>query len=973
MSKDCYSNINNPNGNNYGTVPPRPPKKGEPNTVTTMSQLNNFVNTKVVKPEPASPKQAIEPPGPTRSRLPNSVNFPPRGLNMVRKELQCPSPSETNCNISNNVIEIYKDPYSKCEVNSARYDPVIRSLNNVKGKNIDLCGNITLGQTFPNTYYSTSYKGYLNYKKCKFPLKYNKINNSNCDVSNNKNNPSYCGNLVTYNKDNQYPNRPFLTNGAVSGASRINRLRYKNISCTKNNYPNDATNPFQRCGLYIGGNASYQNIHKKSVICNTISDLARIRGRNIDYGSTCGTIPKTIPTQFKDTNLNIIITLTEDYAYWKNILNQYSEPEISVLGVTVTSSATITSAQLTDLCEPIIIIKKSLTIVFGVNPEGPAGCDKFAVTGPIANLTNITLNNLQQIGENLLISNCENITSIVMKKLLVVRNVILCNNENILNIDLRSLYNIKRFAYIQENVNLTTLTLTNLELIGQRMWVYGNSSLVSLTFDSLVSVGLNNNDNSIEEFTWFYFGENTSLTTCTFPELKQVGSANDKRRGGLTMASFELRDSKITSYSFPKWKFAYCKMYLEFCTELTEILFPELLFMEGFLNMGGFASPMPNLKTISLPKITRIGEGLTLGEFPALEIIEFPSIKKIQPLESFGEPKFPVGFNISNCNNLQTIRFSNLVEIFNGEILIINNNSLTELNFSKLELIQGSITVNDCGAMTSIDFPKLKIQRRRTIFVDPETKFDIASCGSLTTINFPLLEECLEIIIGSNNELTTINLPLLISALERIQIGLCPKVTEFSLPSLETIIADTSGSITEILIDRNVLLEKIDIPFLYLFDGSLTITENPELLDIIVPDIFTGSKLIIQNNAKLPIIASFVFLQTVDVLLIEGNDLLTTITFSFLSNPIKSLQIRNNVSLTSISFPVLSDISGSLLDPGFPDGIYIENNTSLVFNTTAVNSTFPSFTDNAGGKCVTTSNITISGNADDTGHLVTCP
>ena len=171
MSKDCYSNINNPNGNNYGTIPPRPPKKGEPNTITTMSQLNNFVNTKVVKPEPGSPKQAIEPPGPTRSRLPNSVNFPPRGLNIVRKELQCPSPSETNCNINNNIIEIYKDPYSKCEVNSGRYDPVIRSVNNVKGKNIDLCGNITLGQTFPHTYYSNSYKGYLNYKKCKFPLK----------------------------------------------------------------------------------------------------------------------------------------------------------------------------------------------------------------------------------------------------------------------------------------------------------------------------------------------------------------------------------------------------------------------------------------------------------------------------------------------------------------------------------------------------------------------------------------------------------------------------------------------------------------------------------------------------------------------------------------------------------------------------------------------------------------------------------
>ena len=629
MSKDCYSNINNPNGNNYGTIPPRPPKKGEPNIVTTMSQLNNFVNTKVVKPEPGSPKQAIEPPGPTRSRLPNSVNFPPRGLNIVRKELQCPSPSETNCNINNNIIQIYKDPYSKCEVNSARYDPVIRSVNNVKGKNIDLCGNITLGQTFPNTYYSTSYKGYLNYKKCKFPLKYNTINNSNCDVSNNKNNPSYCGNLVTYNKDNQYPNRPFLTNGAVSGASRINRLRYKTISCTKNNYPNDVTNPVQRCGLYIGGNASYQNIHKKPIICNTISDLARIRGRNIDYESKCNTITKTIPTQFKDTNLNIIITLTEDYAYWKNILNQYSEPEISVLGVTVTSSATITSAQLTDLCEPIIIIKNSLTIVFGTNPAATSQCFPEA-TGTIANLTDITLNNLQQIGENLLISNCDNITSIVMKKLLVLRNSIFCNNENLLIIDLRSLYNIKRHGYIQFNQNLTTLTLTNLELVGHRMWVYGNSSLVSLTFDSLVSVGLNNNDFSVEEFTRFYFGENTSLTTFTCPELKQVGSAGQFGAGLAGLATFELYDEKVTSYSFPKLKFGYCTIYLLYATELTEILFPELLFIEGALRTRGIG--MTNFRTMSFPKLTRIGIGCVIENFPALEIIEFPSMEKMKSI-----------------------------------------------------------------------------------------------------------------------------------------------------------------------------------------------------------------------------------------------------------------------------------------------------------------------------------------------------
>ena len=972
LEKQCYSQISHPNGNNYGTIPPRPPKKGESNTVTTMSQLNNFVNTKVVKPEPGSPKQAIDPPGPTRSRLPNSVNFPPRGLNIVRKELQCPSPSETNCNINNNIIQIYKDPYSKCEVNSARYDPVIRSVNNVKGKNIDLCGNITLGQTFPNTYYSTSYKGYLNYKKCKFPLKYNTINNSNCDVSNNKNNPSYCGNLVTYNKDNQYPNRPFLTNGAVSGASRINRLRYKNISCTKNNYPNDVTNPVQRCGLYIGGNASYQNIHKKPIICNTISDLARIRGRNIDYESKCNTITKTIPTQFKDTNLNIIITLTEDYAYWKNILNQYSEPEISVLGVTVTTSATITSEQLTDLCEPIIIIKKSLTIVFGSNPYTPGGthCDSLASTGDVASLTNITLNNLQQIGENLLISNSNNITSIVMKKLLRVYNVIICNNKNnLINIDLCQLYNVKHDFILSENSKLLTLNLTNLQLISN-VFKVSSGKLSVIDLDNLIKTAYEH-PHDVTDPDIFTITGIPSLTRISFSKLIQIGSGGF---GECALCTYSLiSDSDFISIlSFPKLKYVYSTLYIDNFLKLEELNFPELL-----LTYDGF-SPynVPILKTISLPKLERFGLGAFIDSLPKLETFNLPSLKKIEPLytlEILG-PNLAT-LSISNCISLTSINCPILEEVQNGTVTINNCPILSSIEFPELNTMDGNMTITSCPLLPIINFPKLKIQSQKRLNILPNLKstLDISGCNSLTTINFPILEECLQMFITNNSNLTTINFGLLKSILRNLKVNECPKLTEFSLPSLETLTEDPSGS--EIIISKNTLLEKIDIPFLYLFDGSLEISENPELLDIIVPDIFTGSKLIIQNNANLPIIVSFVFLQTVDVLLIEGNDLLTNITFSFLSNPIKSLQIRNNVSLSSISFPVLTDITGTIVppDPSGNPGIYIENNTSLVFNTAAVNSTFPSFTDNAGGKCVTTSNITISGNADDSGHLVTCP
>ena len=484
MSKKCDSNINNPNGNYTGTIPPRPLKHEETDISGIMSQVNNFVKNRMVIPEPENSKQTINPPGPARSRLPDVVYFPPRGLNIYRKELQCPSPSETNCNISNNVIEVYKDPYSKCEVNSTRYNQIIKNVNNVKGKNINLIGNITLGQTFPNQYYSTSYKGYLNYKKCKFPTSFNV--NSSCDVSNNNSNPSYCGNLVVYNKNNQYPNRNFLTDSAVTGSARINRLRYKTISSELHNYPENTIGASQRCGQYIGGQSSYQNIHKKPVICNVSTELARIRGTNINFDA-CRNLNTIKKVDFVDSGLDIIITKDEGYNYWKNIINSLNAVTIGINSLTVTSSAVITDNEFNDLVEPIILVTGNVQFL------GPPSVPDVNV------LKCFCMNNVTSIGGLIAVSQVNSVEEISFPELASIYqgidlgfgqvSIIIQFNGNLKNINFPKLTTTNGSISVYQNVELLNIDLLLLEdMLGDFLSIGENSKLEKLELPQLENI-----------------------------------------------------------------------------------------------------------------------------------------------------------------------------------------------------------------------------------------------------------------------------------------------------------------------------------------------------------------------------------------------------------------------------------------------------------------------------------------------------
>lgn len=647
MSKDCYCNKTKANADNYNSIPPRAPDKTNTHIAGRMSLQLTYPNTKVTLPNPLTPGETIAPPGPSRSRLPDVVYFPPRGMNINRKELQCPSPSDVSCNISNNIIEVYKDPYSKCEVNSTRYDPVIRSVNNVQGKNIDLCGNITLGQTFPNVYYSNSYKGYLNYKKCKFPTKFNVNNNSNCDVSNNNNDPSYCGNLVKYNRGT-YPNPSFLTNSAVSGAARINKLRYNTISCTKNAYPNDASNPIERCGLYIGGNASYQNIQKKPVICNTVADLARIRGRNINY-DTCKQF-NTLEPDFIDTDLIIIIDGTNDYTYWKNILDAYKDSKISIRSLTITNTASIVGSQLEDLTKNILYIKETL-IISNNNT-----------------IDYIEIPCLVEIGGTTTISSNNNLQRITFPVLYDIADITIFNNNLLNTLQVPELNMIDGTTSIVLNAILPSINLPKLTLANGNFTISAHSTLTQITAAQLRSVtGV------------LTISMNNTLVTTNFNLLETVGSHSI------------VQNIALATIDYPSLKTNNGSLSITNNTALTTISFASLETITNNFTLSNNNS----LVTATFNTLTTIGDTFTVHSNLLLENINatyFPNVITMPNLDVSGNP------------SLQQIKFDKVTTM--TSIVIEYNSALSandSLSFSTLSDVTSLLTISNNSSYTFAD------------------------------------------------------------------------------------------------------------------------------------------------------------------------------------------------------------------------------------------------------------------------------
>ena len=152
------------------------------------------------------------------------------------------------CECSNNIIyeNVYKDPYSKSSVdNELRYNQTIKKIQNKNGR--------------INKEYNNSYKKYL-YRRAKSyetrTVMEKKINHrvafkkdklaekkeptQHWNSCTNTYDISYCSksNVILYNPSN----KPYSTQGAVSGGEKINRLKYDTILWGQHNVPNSTIN-----------------------------------------------------------------------------------------------------------------------------------------------------------------------------------------------------------------------------------------------------------------------------------------------------------------------------------------------------------------------------------------------------------------------------------------------------------------------------------------------------------------------------------------------------------------------------------------------------------------------------------------------------------------------------------------------------------------------------------------------------------
>jgi hypothetical protein len=207
----------------------------------------------------------IQKPNNQVSRI-ESAFLTPRGANLYRKVTDCSCVGgETN-------TSIYKDSYALHAGQAGCFDPVIKSLNNQKNKNVVYEG------TIPNKNYNYSYHQYLSDR-----LSYDTAT-CNSDLSCNIPSESIVRGVVKYGTtNNPWPNSGFSKNSAVSSGNRLLKLKYDSIRCTPNySNPNCGCPPSgsqTACrGKYYGPYTNYPNINKKSTInCESKHYLQSVR------------------------------------------------------------------------------------------------------------------------------------------------------------------------------------------------------------------------------------------------------------------------------------------------------------------------------------------------------------------------------------------------------------------------------------------------------------------------------------------------------------------------------------------------------------------------------------------------------------------------------------------------------------------------------------------------------------------------
>jgi len=389
-------------------------------------------------------------------------------------------------------------------------------------------------------------------------------------------------------------------------------------------------------------------------------------------------------------------------------------------------------------------------------------------------------------------------------------------------------------------------------------------------------------------------GANASLTSISFPDIEIGGSFSVEFLPVLTSVSLP-KLTKLLSGTFTVQGYDDGDGTINYISNLSA---PLLDYVSGSFNIGTVSQSIYyplltqvggyvnvyDVPTVDLPLLNYVGGSINISNLTDTNaIVNFPSLLYygVDPGEG------GTNINVGNCDLIDSINFSSLVEVIN-EIRLEYINGLGSVDFSSLET--NTPTFVQVGGLTDITFPSLTIDN---------SSFEVRECNDLESINTPVLVNG-GFYVNDNVSLTTINAPL-------FQTGIVwfvgNALSSISLPSM------TGGNSSIRISDDSIT--SISFSSLVSTDGSLRIIDTPSLTSFSAPN-YTGitspdAETVYFINVglttlNLPVL-SLIDPNLGQKLYIEDSPNLVTINAPLLTS---------GAEVTLINLPLLTTISSSL-------------------------------------------------------------
>lgn len=242
---------------------------------------------------------------------------------------------------------------------------------------------------------------------------------------------------------------------------------------------------------------------------------------------------------------------------------------------------------------------------------------------------------------------------------------------------------------------------------------------------------------------------------------------------------------------------------------------------------------------------------------------------------------------------------------------------MTHAHLPALEHVDGKLYIASNTALTTVDLSNFRTATSRVQFW---------SNAALTSVDVSSLDTH-EVIFFGSHALTALSFPSLTAASTKLDIQQCDLLQSISAPNLvevkalyikklkkiTTLDLGKLKVLTDVQMQENDILATLNLPNLYVTSGTMWIQDNPELISVTLGTVALN-KLYVERNDKLVSVA-FPRLVTVSGFIAVGsNPLLTTLQFPEVASVATQIKIEKSASITAISFPKLEQVGNLLIE-----------------------------------------------------------